>query len=253
MAAEKLKFIEIYKDKVPNGFTETLKFHYMVVMFSGEMVYCVDGEKYTIRDGEAIYMRPNQVRSREDHRTGSHYATMNIMIPSGSMYNINTKFSVSHMGLIYPLLQRMREEFYADMECEGQMLKSMLRLFLLECEDMCVKANYNPYVEKIKRYISDNSYKQINLSDISDYIGLSQSYVSALFRGHTGVSVGKYIDRERLKAVNALMINTTMSLVEIASEAGFSGPYYFSRWFYKMTGERPSVYRKKLITAPPRF
>ena len=51
----------------------------------------------------------------------------------------------------------------------------------------------------------------------------------------------------RLKAAKAqrMLENTNLKINQIAPMLGFEDPYYFSKFFTKMTGLSPRAYRKK--------
>ncbi len=84
----------------------------------------------------------------------------------------------------------------------------------------------------------------------SDYIvektGYSYSYLSRLFSKHMGITLEKYIIREKIRRVEVLLQQGELSLSEIANMMGYSSVQYLSNQFRQITGLSVSEYRKKL-------
>jgi AraC family transcriptional regulator of arabinose operon len=72
------------------------------------------------------------------------------------------------------------------------------------------------------------------------------------FRAQTGYSLKEYMLRVRLKRAKNLLALSPMTIEQVASETGFSDPYYFSRLFRKREGVAPSVFRKNPVMEPGR-
>ena len=61
------------------------------------------------------------------------------------------------------------------------------------------------------------------------------------------VTVGdlvNYIQTERINTACSLLLNTDLSVSDIAAQTGYDNFAYFSKAFRKHTGETPSSYRK---------
>ncbi len=93
-------------------------------------------------------------------------------------------------------------------------------------------------------YLEENKEKMVMLQDISEFVGYSVSYLSRLFREHTGHSPLEYFNRMKMQEACYLMDNTDMKIIEISNKLGFNDLCYFSRVFKKVTGFPPRGYRK---------
>ena len=77
----------------------------------------------------------------------------------------------------------------------------------------------------------------------------NQDYFRRAFRGRMGTTPKKFLERKKMEfAVNRLSMG--VSVKEVAMEAGFSDPYFFSRMFKKYIGASPSNYRAKAHELP---
>ncbi|MEM7348660.1 MAG: GlxA family transcriptional regulator [Chloroflexota bacterium] len=69
----------------------------------------------------------------------------------------------------------------------------------------------------------------LRLSAIAHLIGVSQRQLERLFRKHTGLTPVRYYINIRLDRARALLTQTELPLIEIASACGFNSAEHFSR------------------------
>lgn len=98
-------------------------------------------------------------------------------------------------------------------------------------------------LEQAKDYINDNLETNIQLKDIAKKLDISQYYFSHLFRKSTGISPYSYVIQQRVAKAQRLLINTSMSIAEIALACGFSSQSQLTIHFRKFTGTTPKKYR----------
>ncbi len=93
----------------------------------------------------------------------------------------------------------------------------------------------------------DKNYKnaEISLNFVCNYLAMSTSYFSSIFKNYTGETFIECLTRKRIEKAKSLMENTALRSYEIANEVGFSDPHYFSIIFKKHTGVTPTEYAKK--------
>ena len=98
--------------------------------------------------------------------------------------------------------------------------------------------------EEFFSYIHTN-YKEENISlDVmADYFNISPNYLSKIFKEETGVSFTDYLASYRIKKSKELLLNTNMSIGDIATAVGIANRVTFNRLFNKIEGIAPSQYR----------
>jgi len=109
-----------------------------------------------------------------------------------------------------------------------------------------VNAPDKPIPEHIQRavdYIHDNYFKQIRITDVSNFLGLDNQYLYNLFSRHMGVSPKEYLNRVRIDRACTLLLDSNASIGEIASAIGYPDGFTFSRFFRTRTGLSPTEYR----------
>lgn len=101
-----------------------------------------------------------------------------------------------------------------------------------------------PGIIKAIKYIGEHYTENISLDDISQNVHISKFYFCRRFRVTTGATVLEYLNNVRLTKVHNLLLNTQMSIDEIASKTGFSSAINLTRTFKKVYGNSPRDFRK---------
>jgi AraC-like DNA-binding protein len=85
-------------------------------------------------------------------------------------------------------------------------------------------------------YIDKNFRSNISLKDMADLINVSPVYFANSFKSEFGISPKQYLLNKRISQAQQLLLETNLSVKEIAYEVGFENPNYFSEYFAKRTG-----------------
>jgi len=102
-------------------------------------------------------------------------------------------------------------------------------------------------IDKIIEYINNHYNQPINLYDLSKMVYLSPSYLSYLFKKQMGMGFKEYLNGVRIKKAKQLILESNLSLSEIAKMVGMEDPNYFSRLFKKYFLVSPQKLRKQKI------
>lgn len=105
------------------------------------------------------------------------------------------------------------------------------------------------YIRHALQFI-EHSYSRINVSDISNYVGVNRSYLYSLFKKELHISPQEYLVDYRLKKARDLLSETALPITDIAAATGYSDPLNFSKAFKKKFGCSPATYRSSQSTAP---
>jgi len=101
----------------------------------------------------------------------------------------------------------------------------------------------NP-VDKAIFYMQKNIDKSLKISDLSDYLKLSDSHLSKIFRNRTGSSPLDYFINLKMQEAIRLLTNQSFKIKEVAYKLGYNDPYYFTRIFTKHFGSSPASFVK---------
>lgn len=100
-------------------------------------------------------------------------------------------------------------------------------------------------VDEAIHYMRENIRKRITLKDISQYLGISISHLSAIFPQKTGYSPLNYLSHLKIQEACHYLDFSDMKVNQISMLIGFEDPFYFSRLFSKIMGTSPTEYRSR--------
>ncbi|MDR0584907.1 MAG: AraC family transcriptional regulator [Treponema sp.] len=103
---------------------------------------------------------------------------------------------------------------------------------------------YQKIVGKTKYLMEANIYGAINLSSISEQLGVSTSRLNEIFKTYTSMTPYQYYIHIKIHKAEDLLGQEDISVKEAAYKMGFDDQYYFSRLFKHKTGVSPSDWRK---------
>lgn len=78
--------------------------------------------------------------------------------------------------------------------------------------------------------------------------GYSVAHFSRLFTEHIGHSPRDYIVQRRIERAQQLLLDTPMTISQIADVLGYSSVFFFSRQFKQRVGMSPREYRRGLVS-----
>lgn len=103
-------------------------------------------------------------------------------------------------------------------------------------------------IERIKNYVNESYMENISLADIANEVYMSPSYICAVFKRETEMTINEYIIEKKMNLAKKMLTSTKMKVLEIAEQLGYENSQYFSYSFKKYTGETPQQYRSRHTT-----
>ena len=103
----------------------------------------------------------------------------------------------------------------------------------------------DPLTDHISDLLVENLPERFSLKELAASLGYHEKYLGALFKKKTGKSAHAYLNEQRLLRAEALLRNTHLSVIEIATRVGFDNVSYFNRLFRKKNQVSPGEYRKR--------
>ena len=114
------------------------------------------------------------------------------------------------------------------------------------CCELIYKERHGKYrdeIRKIIEYIESHYMEDITLKWAADYVFISETYLSHIFKKEIGKSFVQYLTEIRMKKAADMLIHTNLSVHEISLKVGYYNINYFGRLFKKYTGTSPKQFR----------
>jgi AraC-like DNA-binding protein/ligand-binding sensor protein len=100
-------------------------------------------------------------------------------------------------------------------------------------------------LRKAERFMLENYNRKISLQEVAGVSGLSAPYFSTIFKDEMGENFSSYLNRLRVEKARRMLLDTEVSLSEIAGSCGFEDQSWFSKIFKVFTGISPGKYRSR--------
>ena len=223
---------------------QLIRYYELTVVLRGELHYEVDGDSATLSVGDAVFVRPNSVRTR-DASDDVDYLSFNFR--SNEEFSLPTFIKnalTAESRLLIEAYDRINDEsYFNNNEKNEHLLACLIALF----EDRVRFEDLDPLTVKITSYINANLSKRITLDEIGKLTFFSPIYCDTVFKRETGRSIIDYLLKRRIDEAKKYLMDTTLPLPRIAELCGFSDYNYFCRVFKKRTGFTPTAYRRSMI------
>lgn len=172
-----------------------------------------------------------------------------------------------YIELVIIILRKLQEINYApgDNEAKGKYIAEILRKHTHEelreyvsglcqwmIEDLSkrYKRREEGIVDMVKGYIDLHFTEDISLKTLSGIVYMNPSYLSYFYKTHTGKNISEYILRARMNKALGYLLQSDMTVYDIASRIGYADPRRFSDAFRKFYGMNPADYKLKLKKRP---
>ncbi|MDF1616877.1 response regulator [Petrocella sp. FN5] len=110
-----------------------------------------------------------------------------------------------------------------------------------------VEMKYSLRVMQTIHLINKHYTEGIQLTDLSQRLGIHKVYLSRIFKEETGKNVTQYIQELKINDVKKMLIGANQSIQEIAETLNYSSSQQLSSVFKKETGMTPKAYKKLMF------
>ena len=245
-------------------------FSELVIVFRGRGEHVIYGENRTIEAGDVFLIRSRTVHGY----TNLHdLALCNLMFDPRELNNPLQAFCrYPAIGSLFRLEPEVRSrnllhlekdelaevmKILRDIETEQTLGKEyfplamaahfvLLTVFLGRCiarHRLPPGKNSSAALSELINRLSEHTEKHWTRPEMARSIGVSESSLTRMFKQSTGYAPNEYLIILRLKKGAMLLLNTDLSIGEIADRTGFSDSNYFCRQFKKHFRIPPRKYR----------
>ncbi len=235
----------------PNG----RKDHQLIIVIEGQALFKYQGQDILLEGGEAILLPPhikNHYLFYPDNNIIWIHFTGRKVESILQEYDLRgyTKYTVSDTDGFLRQAEKIIEEFHLKrvgyMHVCNAGLLNILTLLKRKI-DNSINSHSDSFVPEITTVLEDMKTNFAENKDINEFAkmcNLSPSRFAHLFAAKVGTSPYKYLLNLRIKQAKYLLLNTNLSVSDIAKSVGYDDPLHFSRIFKKYEGLSPMQYKK---------
>ncbi len=217
----------------------------VAVLVEGDTVLDIGGKRIETHAGDVVcntFTEPLKIYAKSFHRHHTVSATLEWEpVESGGLFipTVITK------DMHNETLMRMIDNFvYGFDALNSNPTRAAAKFLELLCaiDDIARKQGLYTvpgsalYTERAKRFISQHITEPITQKEIAEHLNISPGYLCTIFKETEGMTVMKYINRQKLSRVKALMEREGVPLYKAASIYGFGDPNYVSRLHKNLFG-----------------
>ena len=140
--------------------------------------------------------------------------------------------------------EAVRAQPYGALRMSGLMLEIVAEILRGQAGLGLANSAHIPVLEKAASHIRSRCDTFLSMNAIARQHGLSPSYFRQLFQKHFGVPPRTYLRQARIAKACRLMMDSSMTLSEIAVTVGYETVHSFSKSFREEEGISPSQYRR---------
>lgn len=239
----------------------------LILVLSGEMKYNVNGEILVLKKQEGILINARQLHfGFSEEQTECDFICVllhplmlcttpayerDFVLPV--LYHSNAAFVKLAQEVPWQkeILEDIRQMY--DLQGDGSAPLKIQALFLniwirlyenLPHETHRERQNTDlSILRDMIGFIQKNYTLKISLAEIAASGAVGESKCCKLFAHYIGQTPNRYLIQYRLDQSADLLINTDMTITEIAHAVGFNGSSYYAEAFRKWTGISPTEYR----------
>ena len=208
----------------------------------GEFEYEIDGERFTVRAGEALYC-PKGAKKIRLKSESVYYTSLNFAVSPETRLPLPYHPAMADGAELRFYLKRLLDAYEAGGELRDEKCSSLLSLIVCQLIEQNPLSVENQYISAVRRMIDSDPSGRHSVASLAADVHLNPSYLSTLFRRVTGTTLGEYSLSRRLEYA-ARLLEEGDSVMSAAERAGFCDVYYFSRIFTNRMRMTPSEYKR---------
>jgi len=201
--------------------------------------------------GWGLYFHPELIRNTALGKKIHEYSFF--------LYSENEALHLSEQEkhTLLSILKQVEKEYNTNIDhYSHDLIISNIELLLNYCRrfygrQFITRTNQNKEVivrfeEFITEYFNSDELKNNGIPTVkncADAMNLSPNYFSDMLKSETGKNTQEHIHYYLLEKAKNKLVNSNLSINEIAYELGFEYPQNFSKLFKKKIGISPSLYR----------
>ena len=152
-------------------------------------------------------------------------------------------------GSIRRLFEDMEREYKLKEAGYQEIIRCHVTEVLVHAVRLAASAEKNtqlhPAAAAMAEYLYEHYAEPLSLDALSEKLGYTPQYLSALFHRETGASLSAYLQKLRVERSCRLLAETRLAVSAIAQEVGYCDLKHFNAIFRRFIGLSPREYRSR--------
>lgn len=252
---------------------ESHDFWEFVYIDSGQAQITAGDRNFDLNQGEAYFHKPNEYHSIKTENRFANSVIISFECPSPAMRafeNLKTTLGDAEKELLNKIVREARECFSDKMNDVylTKMTKSgaggfggeqLIRLYIEQLLILLYRKRIGATIERgekrknageltdrIKEILEENVYGSVSLTELSNTLFFSKTYIKTIFKRSTGQTVMQYFTALKIEEAKKLISCNKYTFTEIAYKLGYSSLHYFSRQFKKSADMSLTEYARSI-------
>ncbi|MGN0745375.1 MAG: response regulator [Aristaeellaceae bacterium] len=169
--------------------------------------------------------------------------------PQRQVWHMGRQLIHQVAGVYQPVGNRLEEtlsEFNDMIRCAasyGDLVSGMYAMLFDSGSVRDRKLSTQELYDYAVQYVQENYAQPLSMQSVCDEIGISQTYLSRLFRKYSDTTFNAYLTRCRMEAAMKLLREKPdLLLRDVAACVGYDDSSYFTKVFHQYTGQTPSQF-----------
>lgn len=243
-------------------------FYVLLFIEKGNGYHTIDFTNYKCSKGTILTIRKDQIQkfTRSTTLKGSLLIFTNEFLVSylekieaqKTMLLFNELLNVPKLQLdemnfntIFDIIKRIENEYFSiNDEYSLSVIRNELHiltthLLRIKAKDKQVvleKKYLNEFIE-FQKLVEKNANKNMKINDFANIMGISTKTINTITKNIINKSAKQFVDEISTKQIKRLLLNTNLSIKEIAYKSGFEETTNFYKYFKRQTETTPEQFR----------
>lgn len=229
----------------------------IVFISEGQGTHIIDGQTYATQDGDVLIYNSGTLH---DEAAQPSIGTVAYCcgfqgvkirgLPANHLISAQGQpvfGSGEHYDSIKGLMQLLYDQISVNKNADicHHLLQALIQLVSRMTVQPDVQLNIlaHDLGQEVRRFIDERYADELDLQALAKRFNVSRYHLAHCFKASVGCSPIQYMIRRRMGEAQTLLINTALSVTDVAEQVGYRYPGYFNAAFKKVVGVPPGAYR----------